>query len=153
MKSVVFNTGDVLPAEAEACEFHFKSSAIFLIAAMLFISHIPEVYIPGTFDNFCHSHQAWHVLLVVTMSCQFHAAFNDLLHRNYPPDAQAQLPSNGAVFYYLAVVCLADIAVTIFNSFLAERVVREEKQEVDMSADQMVQDGGYESTRKNIKLA
>ncbi|XP_064625042.1 membrane progestin receptor beta-like [Lineus longissimus] len=151
MKSVIFNSGEILPSEIVSCELHFKSSVIFLIAAMFFISHIPEVYIPGAFDNLCHSHQAWHVLLVATMSCQFHAAYNDILHTQYSSDAQIQLPSNGAVFYYLAFICLADTIVIVVNSFLAKRVVQEENQEVAMATDFVIQNGAAKSMRKDEK--
>lgn len=43
----------------------------FLIGALIYATRIPEVFFPGKFDFFGHSHQIWHLLVIAGFFFQF----------------------------------------------------------------------------------
>ena len=50
--------------------------SLYLIGAFLYAFRIPERYLPGKFDIFFHSHQIFHLLIVLAAYTHYEASKN-----------------------------------------------------------------------------
>ena len=65
----------------------FSFGAFYILGAVLYANRIPEKFCPGKFDIYCHSHQIFHVLVVL-------AAWIHLLNIRYIAIKRIETPTN-----------------------------------------------------------
>jgi adiponectin receptor len=55
-------------------EFLLMEVVLYLLGAYIYAARIPEVWFPGRLDHWFHSHQIWHVLIVLAAYCHYRAS-------------------------------------------------------------------------------
>ncbi|XP_004628838.1 membrane progestin receptor gamma isoform X1 [Octodon degus] len=64
-------------AQNEAVLYHWKHTAMTLLASFLYSAHLPERLAPGRFDFIGHSHQLFHVCVILATHMQTEAILLD----------------------------------------------------------------------------
>uniref|UniRef100_A0A8C0N1C7 Progestin and adipoQ receptor family member 5 n=2 Tax=Canis lupus familiaris TaxID=9615 RepID=A0A8C0N1C7_CANLF len=64
-------------AQNEAVLYHQKHTAMTLLASFLYSAHLPERLAPGRFDYIGHSHQLFHVCVILATYMQMEAILLD----------------------------------------------------------------------------
>lgn len=64
-------------AENEATVYHQKHVAMTLLASFFYSAHLPERLAPGRFDYIGHSHQLFHVCVILATHMQMEAILLD----------------------------------------------------------------------------
>jgi len=73
--------GDI-PQVWQAMLYEIAMGAIYLVGAAVFVLRVPERFKPGAFDIFFHSHQCFHVLVVIAAYVHFQAVLQLLEWRH-----------------------------------------------------------------------
>ncbi|XP_008069448.1 membrane progestin receptor gamma [Carlito syrichta] len=99
-------------AQNEATPYHQKHVLLTLLASFLYSAHLPERLAPGRFDYIGHSHQLFHVCVILATHLQMEAILLDktlrrgwLLASSRPPS----LPQMAGALLLCAVFSLGNI--------------------------------------------
>lgn len=113
----------------ESLNHHLGHMTFFLTAAFFFGSHIPERWYPGRFDLIGHSHQIFHVFIVLVAIEQTKALKIDIA--NLKESGVLHLTGSKSSFYHTFGVILFVFIVDICSVYCFHNLVkkREEKSE------------------------
>nr|KAG5701193.1 hypothetical protein BaRGS_023302 [Batillaria attramentaria] len=97
---------------------------VFLFFAMdglCFAAHCPERWFPGRFDVWGHSHQLFHLLVIMTQQLQFHAQHVDIVQLQQSTHVS---PSFTAIFSSFLVLMVAEAVTLLLLSNAIDDKVR-----------------------------
>lgn len=101
----------------------------FAVAGFFFSSEVPQRFFPGKFDFVGHSHQIFHLCIIMVTEKQLDGITHEL-ERLAPKFSTMALPtfwnSIGAV---ILVIIFNGILVYVFHLYVKEKLINEEKKE------------------------
>ncbi|XP_060082526.1 membrane progestin receptor beta-like [Ylistrum balloti] len=110
-------------------DHHLQQMMWFAIAGFFFSSEVPQRFFPGKFDFVGHSHQIFHLCIIMVTEKQLDGITHEL-ERLAPKFSTMALPtfwnSIGAV---ILVIIFNGIVVYLFHLYVKEKLVCEKKEE------------------------
>lgn len=62
-------------------EYFVAELGFYLLGASIYASRVPEKWFPGRLDHWFHSHQVWHVLIILAAFCHYKGSLHTLHNR------------------------------------------------------------------------
>ena len=99
-----------------ALNYHLRQFFFAFLAALLFCTHFPERWKPGTFDVIGHSHQLFHVASVIGTYYQMQGMFLDLKHRReYLTTHDTPMTFTSSLGPLVVVACINSLVFMFFS--------------------------------------
>ena len=96
----------------ESIPIHIRQITWFLFSAMFFASDIPQRFKAGSCDHFGHSHQLFHICIMMSTYCQMDAVFIDM-RVDKASLMTRPLPTFSSAFGPLIIVLLLEIVIIL----------------------------------------
>lgn len=128
---VYLQTGDWEPS----FYFHLRQMSWFTTGGFFFGSDIPQRFFPGSFDIIGHSHQLFHICIVLTTYYQLRAVDQEITEDTHSIH-RLGTPGFFETWGMLAVVMIANFFVVYgFYYFVQERLILEAKERTEKEND------------------
>ncbi len=122
----------------ESIQYHSRQIAWFAVSAFFFASHWPQSTCPGRFDVFLHSHQLFHIAIMMCTLDQLSAVVLDFKARSDIIRSRP-IPTVSSVLGPILLVALAQLlCIILYSVKVYKRLPESGKQKVNISSLQQI---------------